>query len=60
MEEHGEVCLAEEAERLWRSGMRVDEVSRRMGVDAAWVESVISPLLEDETRPEKVRPIPPR
>jgi hypothetical protein len=49
MKERGEVCLAEEAERLWRSGMEIDEVSRHMGVDAAWVESVISPLSEHES-----------
>ncbi len=47
MEERGGVCLAEEAERLWRSGMTVEQVSRRMGVDAAWVEAVISPHRED-------------
>lgn len=48
MEERGEVCLAEEAERLWRSGMTVERVSLRMGVDAAWVEAVISPHWENE------------
>lgn len=41
MEQRGEVCLAEEAERLRRSGLGVDEVAQRMGVDAAWVESVV-------------------
>ncbi len=41
MEGRGEVCLAEEAERLRRSGLEVDEVARRMGVDAAWVETVV-------------------
>ena len=48
MEERGEVCLAEEAERLWRSGMGVEEVAGRMGVDASWVETVLSPHLEGE------------
>lgn len=50
MEERGEVCLAEEAERLRRSGLSVEDVSRRMGVDPAWVESVVSPCQEDEHR----------
>ncbi len=54
MEEHAEVCLAEEAERLWRSGMTVGRVSLRMGVDAAWVETVIQPHRDDEEpEPEK-------
>lgn len=48
MEERGEVCLAEEAERLRRSGLSVEDVSRRMGVDAAWVESVVSPCQQDD------------
>lgn len=49
MEQRGEVCLAEEAERLRRSGLGVDEVARRMGVDRAWVETVVSaPGGEDE------------
>ena len=46
MAERGEVCLAEEAQRLWRSGLGVDEISRRMGVDAAWVETVVAPHVE--------------
>ena len=54
MEERGEVCLAEEAERLRRSGLGIDEVARRMGVDAAWVETVIEePDGEEEPAPEK-------
>ena len=54
MEERGELCLAEEAERLRRSGLGVDEVARRMGVDAAWVETVVSPPDgNQETAPEK-------
>ncbi len=51
MERSGEVCLAEEAERLRRSGLGVDEVARRMGVDAAWVESVLAQ--DEEPAPEK-------
>ena len=48
MEERGELCLAEEAERLRRSGLGVDEVARRMGVDAAWVASVVAEPDGDE------------
>lgn len=53
MEQRGEVCLAEEAERLRRSGLGVEEVARRMGVDAAWVETVVLEHEGDqETAPE--------
>ena len=52
MEERGEVCTAEEVERLRRLGLSDEEVARRLGVDAAWVESVISPG-EDETTAER-------
>ena len=54
MERNGEVCLAEEAERLRRSGLGIDEVARRMGVDAAWVETVIvEPDGDEEPTPER-------
>ena len=53
VEQRGEVCLAEEAERLRRSGLGVDEVARRMGVDKAWVESVVMvPEVDEEPAPE--------
>ena len=52
MERSGDVCLAEEAERLRRSGLGVDEVARRMGVDVAWVETVV---LEHEGDEEAAR-----
>ncbi len=53
VERSGEVCLAEEAERLRRSGLGVEEVARRMGVDAAWVETVVLEHEgEQETAPE--------
>ena len=53
MEQRREVCLAEEAERLRRSGLGVDEVARRMGVDKAWVESVVMvPEVDEEPAPE--------
>ena len=41
-ENKGEVCLEEEVERLRRSGMSGVEISRTMGVDQAWVESLLS------------------
>ena len=54
MEERGEVCTAEEVERLRRLGLSDEEIARRLGVDPAWVETVISP--EDEPVPERVAP----
>jgi hypothetical protein len=48
VERSGEVCLAEEAERLRRSGLGVDEIARRMGVDVAWVETVVMAHEGDE------------
>ena len=38
----GEVCLEEEVEKRWRSGMSTDEIAQDMGVDPAWVESLVS------------------
>jgi hypothetical protein len=40
--EGGEVCLEEEVEKMRRSGMSTEEISEKMGVDPAWVESLIS------------------
>ena len=48
VEERGEVCLAEEAERLRRSGMGTNDIARRMGVDVSWVETVVVAPGEDE------------
>lgn len=42
MEGKGEVCFEEEVEKMRRSGMSTDEISQKMGVDLAWVESLIS------------------
>jgi len=42
MEDRREVCLEEEVARLARSGMSVAEISREMGVDEGWVESIVS------------------
>jgi len=51
LEERGEVCLAEEVERLRRLGLSDGEIASKMGVDASWVETVISPG-EDEPGPD--------
>jgi len=51
MEDRGEVCLAEEVERLRRLGISDAEIASRMGVDVAWVATLISPG-EDEPESE--------
>ena len=43
MEDRGEVCLAEEVERLRRLGLSEEEIAGRMGVDVSWVETLVSP-----------------
>ena len=43
MEDRGEVCMAEEVERLRRLDLSDEEIAERMGVDAAWVETLVSP-----------------
>ena len=48
MEERGELCLAEEVERLRQLGLSDEEVASRLGVDASWVETLVSPG-EDDT-----------
>jgi DNA-binding CsgD family transcriptional regulator len=42
MDNKGEVCLEEEVEKMRRSGMSTEEISQKMGVDPAWVESLVS------------------
>ena len=49
MEDRGEVCLAEEVERLRKIGLSDGEIADRLGVDAGWVETLISP---DEDEPD--------
>jgi orotate phosphoribosyltransferase-like protein len=51
LEERGEVCLAEEVERLRRLGLSDGEIATEMGVDATWVGTLVSPG-EDEPGPE--------
>ncbi|MDP9410175.1 MAG: hypothetical protein M3Q49_17685 [Actinomycetota bacterium] len=43
MEDQGELCLAEEVERLRRLGLSDEEIAGRMGVDVSWVETLVSP-----------------
>jgi hypothetical protein len=43
LEERGEVCTAEEVERLRRLGLSDGEVANRLGVDVSWVETLVSP-----------------
>jgi hypothetical protein len=51
LEDRGEVCLAEEVERFRRLGLSDGEIASRLGVDVAWVATVISPG-EDDPGPE--------
>jgi len=51
LEDRGEVCLAEEVERLRRLGLSDREIASKMGVDASWVETLVSSE-EDEPGPE--------
>ena len=43
MEDRGEVCLAEEVERLRRLGLSDEEIAKEMGVDPTWVATLVSP-----------------
>jgi predicted transposase YdaD len=49
VEERGEVCTAEEVERLRRLGLSDGEVASELGVDVSWVETLVSP---DEDEPD--------
>jgi hypothetical protein len=51
LEDRGEVCLAEEVERFRRLGLSDGEIASKIGVDASWVETVVSSG-EDEPRPD--------
>ena len=51
MEDRGEVCLTEEVERYRRLGLSDGEIASKMGVDASWVETVVSPG-DEEPGPE--------
>jgi hypothetical protein len=47
LEERGDVCLAEEVERFRRLGLSDVEIASEMGVDVAWVATLVSPREED-------------
>lgn len=51
MDNKGEVCLEEEVEKMRRSGMSTQEISQKMGVDPAWVESLVSMWEADKENP---------
>ncbi len=42
MDSKGEVCLEEEVEKRRRSGMSTEEIAQDMGVDPAWVQSLVA------------------
>ncbi len=46
--ERGEVCLEQTVERLYDEGMTPAEIAEVMGVDAGWVESVVSAWSGDD------------
>jgi DNA-directed RNA polymerase specialized sigma24 family protein len=50
LDERGEVCLAEEVERLRQLGLSDEEVASRLGVDLSWVETLVSPGEEETGR----------
>jgi orotate phosphoribosyltransferase-like protein len=52
LEDRREVCLEEEVARLRRSGMSAREISREMGVDQGWVESLISMSADEDSSAE--------
>ena len=58
MDEKGELCLQEEVGRLREAGLSGEEIARRMGVDAGWVEAVIS-MLDPEDKPAEEPPLRP-
>jgi predicted transposase YdaD len=43
VEDRGELCLAEEVERLRRLGLSDEEIAKEIGVDVTWVETLVSP-----------------
>jgi uncharacterized protein YpbB len=42
LDNKGEVCLEEEVEKRRRSGMTTEEIAQDMGVDPAWVQSLVA------------------
>jgi transposase len=52
LQDRGELCLAEEVELLRQLGLSDEEVASRLGVDASWVETLVSPA-DDEATTDK-------
>lgn len=55
MEDRGEVCLEEEVARLRRLGMSVQAISDSMGLEQAWVDSVVEMLPDEDPGPGENR-----
>jgi ribosome-binding protein aMBF1 (putative translation factor) len=54
LDNKGEVCFEEEVEKRRRSGMSTDEIAQDMGVDPAWVQSIVSMVeVEDSSTAER-------
>ena len=49
MDNRGEVCLEEEVEKRRRSGMSTEEIAQDMGVDPAWVQSLVAMIEAGES-----------
>ena len=56
MDNRGEVCLEEEVERRRRSGMSTEEIAQDMGVDPAWVQSLVSMVEGTDTSAARHEP----
>jgi predicted transposase YdaD len=53
LDNRGEVCLEEEVEKRRRSGMSIEEIAQNMGVDPAWVQSLVSMTEAGESSTEE-------
>jgi hypothetical protein len=53
LDNRGEVCLEEEVEKRRRSGMSTEEIAQDMGVDPAWVQSLVSMMEGGESSAEE-------
>ena len=53
LDSKGEVCLEEEVDKRRRSGMSTEEIAQDMGVDPAWVQSLVSMMEGGESSAEE-------
>jgi len=53
LDSKGEVCLEEEVDKRRRSGMSTEEIAHDMGVDPAWVQSLVSMMEGGESSAEE-------